>query len=313
MADERRRLTIAVSGGPDSLALLLLAQAALPGRVDAVTVDHGLRPESAAEARFVAQVCEDRAIRHHILEVQVRPGNVQDRARKARYAAIESWLAGHASDGDGLATAHHTDDQVETLAMRLNRGSGLAGLAGVRPRRSVVPDNGPLIALVRPLLHWRRSELGAIVEGAGLVAVEDPSNTDDAFDRARLRKVLAGADWIDPAGWAKSATLLAEAADMIDVFARREFRSEVTRVEDGFRYVPTGFRLIHVEVVGRILGEMGASATRAEIDRMCSRLRQGENASLAGVLASARLDVDPDTGADVAIWDFAPEPPRRTA
>lgn len=284
----------------------------MPGRVDAVTVDHRLRPESAAEARFVAQVCADRGIAHHIIEVLVEPGNLQDRARKARYAAIENWLAGRASDGDALATAHHTDDQVETLAMRLNRGSGLAGLAGVRSRRSVAPDNGPLIALVRPLLHWRRSELRAIVERTGLVALEDPSNTDDAFERARLRKVLADAEWIDPAGWAKSAALLAEAAELVDVFARREFRTEVTRAENGFRYAPTGFRLIHVEVVGRILGEMGASATRAEIDRMCSRLRQGENASLAGVLASARQDVDPDSGADVAIWDFVPEPPRRT-
>ena len=83
------KLGIAVSGGPDSLALLLLARAALPGRVEAATVDHGLRAESAQEADFVARLCGDLGIPHAILPVAVAPGNTQDRARQARYTALD--------------------------------------------------------------------------------------------------------------------------------------------------------------------------------------------------------------------------------
>ncbi|MEC7398775.1 MAG: tRNA lysidine(34) synthetase TilS, partial [Pseudomonadota bacterium] len=118
-----------MSGGPDSLALLLLAQAAFPGMVEAATVDHGLRSESADEARFVAGLCRDRGIPHEILTCAVEAGNMQDRARSARYAALDQWAKEHAIAA--IATAHHADDQAETLLMRLNRGSGLSGLSGI--------------------------------------------------------------------------------------------------------------------------------------------------------------------------------------
>ncbi|WP_245653923.1 tRNA lysidine(34) synthetase TilS, partial [Novosphingobium rosa] len=129
-------LGLAVSGGPDSLALLLIAHAALPGRVAAATVDHGLRPESAAEAAEVARICALLDVPHATLEVSVEDGNVQAQARDARYAALAAW-----TEQEGLcalATAHHADDQVETLVMRLNRASGVSGLAGVR-ERGLVP------------------------------------------------------------------------------------------------------------------------------------------------------------------------------
>ncbi|MEO5597099.1 MAG: ATP-binding protein, partial [Novosphingobium sp.] len=87
------RLGLAVSGGPDSLALLLLAHAALPGRVEAVTVDHQLRAESADEAAMVAQVCGDLGVPHEVLTVTLAQGNVQAEARAARYAAMAQWLA----------------------------------------------------------------------------------------------------------------------------------------------------------------------------------------------------------------------------
>jgi tRNA(Ile)-lysidine synthase len=125
------RVGIAVSGGPDSLALLLLAHAAIPGGIAAATVDHGLRAEAAGEAAFVAALCATLGIPHATL----RPGapitgNIQSSARKARYALLEIWADQH--NLDWIATAHHADDQAETLLMRLSRGAGVAGLSGVR-------------------------------------------------------------------------------------------------------------------------------------------------------------------------------------
>ena len=171
------RLGLAVSGGPDSLALLLLAHAAYPGRVHAATVDHGLRAESAAEAAFVARLCGELGVPHVTLAANMTDKvNVQAAARARRYALLGRW-AGEVKAGC-LLTAHHLDDQAETLVMRLLRGSGLAGLSGVR---AVNPP------LVRPLLGWRRDELAAVVRAAGVEPVADPSNQDERFDRARLR------------------------------------------------------------------------------------------------------------------------------
>src|SRR4051812_14287712 len=112
------RLGIAVSGGPDSLALLLLASAAYPGRIEAATVDHGLRPEGAAEAAFVGRLCVRLGLPHAILRAQMtETANVQAAARTRRYALLTQWLA--ATGAAFLATAHHLDDQAETLVMRL--------------------------------------------------------------------------------------------------------------------------------------------------------------------------------------------------
>lgn len=200
------RLGVAVSGGGDSLALLLLAHHALPGCVHAATVDHGLRAEAADEARFVADICAQLNVPHAILSpAQPIAGSIQAAARLARYAALTMW-----ADDCGcnwIATAHHIDDQAETLLMRLNRGSGVAGLAGVRAM------NGRLI---RPLLGWRRSELAQVVADAGIEAIDDPSNHDTEFDRVRIRQHLAASPWLETDHIARSATLLAEANTALD-------------------------------------------------------------------------------------------------
>ncbi|HZF46065.1 MAG TPA: tRNA lysidine(34) synthetase TilS, partial [Sphingomonadaceae bacterium] len=203
---EGNRLGLAVSGGPDSLALLLLARGALPDQIEVATVEHGLRPESAREAGMVAELCSAYSIPHRILTVKVARGNVQDKARAARYAALARWMGDRGLGA--LATAHHADDQAETLLMRLNRGSGVAGLAGVRAR-GVVP--GTELLLLRPLLGWRRTELAGIVERWGLEPALDPSNEDPKYDRVRIREALRSADWLDVAGVAASASHLAEA------------------------------------------------------------------------------------------------------
>ena len=194
-----------VSGGPDSLALLLLAHAALGARVSAITVDHGLRPEAAAEARHVGTICSRRGIAHTVAAGGDAPrGNLQAGARRLRYRLLTDAAQ---RTGAFVATAHHADDQLETMLMRLNRGSGVAGLAGIRPRV------GPV---VRPLLDWRRAELAAIVAACGERAIDDPSNRDGRFDRARLRMRLGDADWLDRRAAARSAAALTEAEEAIE-------------------------------------------------------------------------------------------------
>ncbi|MEZ5684135.1 MAG: tRNA lysidine(34) synthetase TilS [Novosphingobium sp.] len=152
--------------------------AAMPERIAAATVDHGLRAEAPSEAAMVARLCGELGVPHATLRVTVGEGNVQSNARAARYAALADWME---RDGLGaLATAHHADDQAETLLMRLNRGSGVPGLPVVRAWLCVP---GTRLALLRPLLGWRREDLARIVSDAGIVAAQDPSNSDDRFDR----------------------------------------------------------------------------------------------------------------------------------
>lgn len=195
------RFGIAVSGGPDSMALLALAQAALPAQVEAATVDHGLRRESAAEAEMVARWCQEQGIAHAILHPPSPiTGNLQSAARAERYRLLWQWCEERKLDW--LLTAHHADDQLETVLMRLNRGSGVSGLAGIRGRSG---------RLVRPLLFWTRAELAEVAAQAGCPTVRDPSNRDARYDRAALRLQLSQTDWLDSISASRSAAALNEA------------------------------------------------------------------------------------------------------
>jgi tRNA(Ile)-lysidine synthase len=286
------RLGVAVSGGPDSLALLLLANAAYPGRVRAATVDHGLRPESAAEAAFVAEICAGLDVPHSMLAAEmIESANLQAAARARRYALLTQWLG--EIGALFLATAHHLDDQAETLIMRLSRGSGLAGLAGIRP------VNPPL---VRPLLGWRRDELAAIVRAAGIAPVEDPSNADERFDRVRLRRRLAEADWLKPEALARSASALAEAEAALAWMVEQLRRERVTGAPDGFTLDPVGLPAeLRRRLVLAILEAMGRPAPRGEeVTRLLHALAAGGTATLAGVKCAGG-----------PLWRFTPAPPRR--
>ena len=200
------RLALAVSGGADSMAMLRLAAAAFPGRVAVATFDHRLRDGSAAEAAMVATVCASLDVRHATLvaAAPITGSSLQMRARQARYAALGDWAK--AESFAFLLTAHHADDQAETLLLRLNRASGLSGLAGIRALRL---DAG--LAIVRPLLGWRRAELRALASGSGTPFVDDPSNDDPRHDRTRIRALLAATPALDPVALAASAGFLAEA------------------------------------------------------------------------------------------------------
>lgn len=260
------------------------------------TVDHGLRPESASEAAMVAELCAASGIPHRILPVKVAQGNLQEKARAARYAALARWLEDRSLAA--LATAHHADDQAETLVMRLNRGSGVAGLAGVRAR-GVVP--GTAFPLLRPLLGWRRAELAAIVRSSGLEPAQDPSNEDPKYDRARIRAALAGADWIDVAGIATSAAHLAEAEGVMQWAAQREWDEAVEVGEGEIRYRPSAPPAIRIRILARAIGMLGGQPRLGAVAQLMQRLQNGRDATLGGVVARVERGT----------WTFRKEPPRR--
>ncbi|MEA3011282.1 MAG: tRNA(Ile)-lysidine synthase [Sphingomonadales bacterium] len=297
-----RPFGIAVSGGPDSLALLLLAHAAYPGRVRAATVDHGLRPEGLAEAEAVALLCAGIGVAHHILPVRVEAAGegLQAAARAERYAALAAWMA---KEGlELLLTAHHADDQAETLLMRLARGSGVAGLAGVRAA-GAVPGAGGRLRLARPLLGWRRSELEAVVAAAGLEAAQDPSNLDERFDRARLRRRLAEAPWLDAAAIARSAALLAEAEAALDWTAGPLFAARAEVEAGGVILRPNGLppellRRLVLKCLRRV--SPGAKPRGEKLAAFIGRLEQGGAATLCEV-----------KGVGGETWRFEPAPARK--
>lgn len=294
---ENDRLALAVSGGPDSLAMLLLAGAAIPGRFEVATVDHRLRPESAAECAMVARICLDREVPCEVLPVRVGEGNVQAEARSARYSALAKWAVRRGLSA--VATAHHADDQAETLLMRLNRGSGVSGLAGIRERSIIPPFPTPVI---RPLLTFRHAELAALVAASGISAVEDPSNTSDRFDRVRLRKALAESPWLDPLALAASAAHLAAADEALEWAASREWNERVVGTESGFRYRRLAPKAVAMRVLARIVADFGGQARGQDLARLLDRLEAGESGNVAGVLATVE-------GGD---WLFRREPPRRS-
>lgn len=309
--DERSGpLGLAVSGGPDSLALLLLAHAALPGRIAVASIDHGLRPEAAGEVALVERIAGERGIPFTALTVSLAPGNVQARARQARYAALADWA--QAAGLGAIATAHHADDQAETLLMRLNRGSGLAGLAGVRGRSQIEASE---VTLLRPLLGWRKAELAALVAQAGITPAQDPSNANPDFDRARLRAALAGADWLDPAQIAASAGHLAESLIALEWYAELDWHEMVMRDEEapgglGYTYCANVPRVIAIETICKIIAALGGHASRSEAARAWDRLWAGQNASIGGVLAVAGIEKVEKVGVTMRVWRFRPEPAR---
>lgn len=287
-----------MSGGPDSLALLLLMQRRGLGDFAVATVDHGLRAESADEARMVARLCAERGIPHQTLSLALAAGPaVQDRARSARYAALGEWAL---REGCGaLVVAHHADDQAETLVMRLNRGAGVRGLGAMRPRAET--PGHPRLPLLRPLLGWRRAELADVVARAGVITADDPSNRDRRFERVRVRDGIAAADWLEVDGLARSAAHLAQADEAIEWAAARAFSDVVAR-DDALVWRADAPPAVVLRVLERIVAQIGTSMPRgSELARWHASLVTGRISTLAGVRAESRAGE----------WIFSPAPPHR--
>jgi tRNA(Ile)-lysidine synthase len=214
----RRGVVLAVSGGSDSLALMWLSARwrdlgrATP--LSVATIDHGLRPEAAEECRRVAERGASLGLPCRILAwdgPKPRAG-LQEAARAARRSLLAD--AARAAGADAVALAHTEDDQAETVLMRLAHGSGIDGLGAMRAETAI--DD---VVLLRPLLGLSREDLRATLAEAGWNWSDDPSNTDDRFERVRARRALAA---LYPLGLTSSrlarfAERAARAADALDV------------------------------------------------------------------------------------------------
>lgn len=296
---------LAVSGGPDSVALMLLAAAWARGRSEApqlrvATVDHGLRPESRDEAEAVAAWAKALGLAHAILvwDGPKPKARIQELAREKRYEL----LLAHAKEvGAGaLATAHHADDQAETILFRLLRGSGLTGLAGMAETSQ---HAGCLLS--RPLLGFSKDDLIGYCEAQTHPYFRDPSNADPAFARTRIRDLLAR---LEPEGLNRRVLLeLARRASRAEAalgeYARRVHATlDATRTPD--RCIIEAHRLAAEpnEIVMRVVANEirrindGRNIRLERLEsltaRFCVALRTGTRlaASLGGVI----VDLSPD-------------------
>ncbi|MCA3286553.1 MAG: tRNA lysidine(34) synthetase TilS [Roseomonas sp.] len=276
-------LAVAVSGGPHSLAAALLARdwvAARGGSVLALVADHGLRPESGAEADHVMALLAKAGSAAECLRLALPGGaRMQERARASRLAALIEAATRHGCPW--LLLGHHRGDQAETLAFRALRGSGAAGLAAMAPLR-VAPD----CLILRPLLGFAPARLEAVVAAAGLAPVRDPSNENPRFARIRLRLALG-----DPGGEGEGVRALAEAAQ---AFAHRRARQEaalLARLATAAEIHPEAYALLDPKALGtdapgvaalaRLIGLIGGAAWPVPIEATAALLARG-GGSLAG-------------------------------
>ena len=290
---ERRGLVLAVSGGPDSTALMVL-MGGWPERPPTlvVTVDHGLRNEAREEARLVAENAERLGLPARIMRVdEARSGNLQDWARRARYAKLGT--AAREAGYDTIVTAHHLDDQAETFLLRLARGSGVYGLAAMREEEKL--DD---ILLARPLLAISRASLQAIAGESGLQTVADPSNVDLRFDRVRVRKLMPvlAEHGLSANRLAETAGRFGRAAKALDHYAG-EFLKERLRVDDlgvvsgpaeAFAEVPEEVALRSLARVVRAVGGADYTPRLDQLEPLLAALRAGGvKRTLSGVVVEA--------------------------
>lgn len=295
------RLVVAVSGGPDSIGLLAEAHRAFAGRVVALTVDHGLRAASASEADAVLAQCAARDIRHVTLRwVGDKPAaNVQAAARAARYRLMLQWC--RTEEMGILLTAHHTEDQAETLVMRLARGSGSAGLAGVRPLR-----REPDVDIVRPLLATSRVVLARWAEGWDVI--HDPGNTDYRYARTGVRDLLVReAELLPAAALAASAAHLLADDKALAWVTEQAWAGRAARAGDALLLDLQGLPdALRMRMVAKALTEIVPliELRGADVMRLIARLDSGRSATLCGLKIEAIAGLNP-------VWKFSNAPARR--
>lgn len=292
------RLGVAVSGGGDSMALLhlLVVCAAEHGAtLEAATVDHGLRPEAAAEAAFVAETCAGLGIRHETLQWQDwrGQGNLQAEARGARYRLLAGWAARRGLDA--VALGHTMDDQAETFLMRLAREAGVDGLAAMD--RRFLRDGA---RFWRPALMLERADLRAFLTRHGLAWCDDPSNDDTAFDRIKARQALAllaplGLDAHRLAGVAVNMAAARSALEQsTHETARRIAREEAGDVViDRAAYLAAPWEIQRRLLAAALVWVSGAeyAPRRDALAELDAAILRGQTHTLAGCL----LTVDDDT------------------
>lgn len=253
LAPDTVMLGVAVSGGSDSMALLHLLADIAPQRgltLEAATVDHGLRPESQAEATQVAAACAQLGVAHRVLvwDGWTGTGNLQAAARAARAQLLADWA--RERDLGAICLGHTQDDQAETLLLRLMRGSGVDGLAAMAERT----ERAGMVWL-RPLIATRRADLRAMLRATGLAWCEDPSNADPRFDRVRVRQAIAALD-LDVPRLAETSRAMARAREALGLRAAEAAQNGAVTFEDGDVLMAVQhLKALDAETRLRLLGE----------------------------------------------------------
>ena len=252
-----RHVLLAVSGGADSLALMLLAahwateQAHQGPQLSVATVNHGLRPEAAQEAASVSMMAKELGLSHTVLRwTGEKPSTgLQEAAREARYRLLKA----HAETigADAIVLAHHADDQAETVLMRLSAGSGLSGLAGMEPEAQW---DGMI--LLRPFLAVPGARLRATVEAFGWKPIDDPSNRSDRFTRVRFRqaRTILAAEGLDAVRLGRLSLRMRRADQAIESAVIIAHQAHILPSSEGIRFA---FGLFDEpeEIVLRVIGQ----------------------------------------------------------
>jgi tRNA(Ile)-lysidine synthase len=302
-------LVLAVSGGPDSTALLLLAarwvkRLKRAPKLIAVTIDHGLRPQAAREAAMVKRLARRLGVPHRTLHWRGRKprSGLQEAARHARYELLAQ-VATRARFAH-ILTAHTLDDQAETVLFRLARGSGLFGLTGMAHAAPLPLRGVREIFLVRPLLHIPKARLVATLAAERIAYAEDPSNRDPRFTRARLRTLMPALarEGLDARGLARLAARLRRAESTIQVAvqaARSALAPQPWPQHGPIAFATAAFAGLPAEVGLRLLGAAVAHTGNegpvelAKLESLYEALRQARSRlrrTLAGALITLSSD-----------------------
>lgn len=314
---------LAVSGGPDSVALMQVAATAaqhLPATsIHVATVDHGLRPESREEAAQVADLARTLGFSHRTLtwDGEKPDSGVQKAAREARYALLEDhavFIGAHT-----IMTAHTSDDQAETVLMRLARGSGIDGLASMQ-RMTLLGR----VTLARPFLDIPKSRLIATCATAGLSYAQDPSNQDGRYARVRMRALLPvlESEGLTPQRLARLAQRARDASDALNICSERTFaRALIVREKRDPILLRTAklreepYEILHrvvAHAISLLSGDEGLSAygpRRERLDALCRAVFEAlrdERALPARSLAGLDVAID-----EAGILTVRRSPPRR--
>jgi tRNA(Ile)-lysidine synthase len=300
-------LVLAVSGGPDSMALLVLAadwharrdRTTTPS-ISVATVDHGLRENSRAEAELVGREARRLGLPHAILiwagEKPVT--GISSAARGARYRLLDEHARTFSTKNVAVVTAHHLDDQAETFAMRLARGAGVPGLAAMRSERPLL--EGSPVRLVRPFLPFPKCRLIATLQARDLPFVDDPTNSDERYERARVRQFLPALEAVGISadaialsarrlGNAESALRYAE--DQFIATLDLSFGNEVFASFDRGAFCK-GPNVLRQRVLARLISRYCGASQRpelSEVEDLAERLDAAEKstATLGGVMISS--------------------------
>ncbi|MBV6633422.1 MAG: tRNA lysidine(34) synthetase TilS [Alphaproteobacteria bacterium] len=303
---EGLHLAIALSGGGDSSALAALLQVWADrhrAELTALIVDHKLRPGSDREAKATGEFWQGRGLAVEVLthDQLIPDAGIEEFARNIRWSLLTEWC--HAHDVDHLALAHHAEDQAETVLMRLAKGSGAAGLAGMAPRQS--RHDG--LTIIRPLLTTLRAQLTALCNELAVPVVEDPANSDPRFQRTGLREaaaLLAGLG-LTPDAIGKAAAKQREVAELVHGVISSVARESLTVEPDGAAWLSmdawlgleNGF--VQRELLARIIGAVGGrqhplprDAAQRLSDQLATKGSEGETLGGCLIRPQTREGVD---------------------